>query len=198
MTLAKGFGFECYSSPQKRPRLFPYIDRGRGRRSLDSRRRLHRPLCADHGLRRGRAGRRRESDEGVLVTASSGRPARHRRRHRPRHGRLRILVNCAGIWAKRIGEMAGVALAAGVVEHQYFVTEKKLDLAADAHHVPRSRQEFLPEARCRRVRDRRLGGRDQGLLARAAAVRVRARAVSRPTWTGSSCSRCRRRSDCRS
>ena len=39
-----------------------------------------------------------------------------------------ILVNCAGLWAKRIAEMAGVALAAGVVEHQYFITEKKLDL----------------------------------------------------------------------
>ena len=38
------------------------------------------------------------------------------------------LVNCAGLWAKRIAEMAGVALAAGVVEHQYFITEKKLDL----------------------------------------------------------------------
>jgi 4-methylaminobutanoate oxidase (formaldehyde-forming) len=38
-----------------------------------------------------------------------------------------VLVNCAGIWAKRVGAMAGVAVAAGVVEHQYFVTEKKLD-----------------------------------------------------------------------
>ena len=38
-----------------------------------------------------------------------------------------ILVNCAGIWAKRVGAMAGVAVAAGVVEHQYFLTEKKLD-----------------------------------------------------------------------
>jgi 4-methylaminobutanoate oxidase (formaldehyde-forming) len=42
-----------------------------------------------------------------------------------------VLVNCAGLWAKRVGEMAGVALAAGVVEHQYFVTEKKLDLPPD-------------------------------------------------------------------
>ena len=42
-----------------------------------------------------------------------------------------ILVNCAGLWAKRVGEMAGVALAAGVVEHQYFVTEKTLDFAPD-------------------------------------------------------------------
>jgi len=42
-----------------------------------------------------------------------------------------VLVNCAGLWAKRIGEMAGVALAAGVVEHQYFVTEKGLDHGDD-------------------------------------------------------------------
>ncbi len=42
-----------------------------------------------------------------------------------------ILVNCAGLWAKRIGEMAGVALAAGVVEHQYFVTEKGLEYPDD-------------------------------------------------------------------
>jgi 4-methylaminobutanoate oxidase (formaldehyde-forming) len=42
-----------------------------------------------------------------------------------------ILVNCAGLWAKRVGEMAGVPLAAGVVEHQYFLTEKSLDLPKD-------------------------------------------------------------------
>lgn len=42
-----------------------------------------------------------------------------------------ILVNCAGLWAKRVGNMAGVPLAAGVVEHQYFLTEKKLSFDAD-------------------------------------------------------------------
>lgn len=42
-----------------------------------------------------------------------------------------ILVNCAGLWAKRVGAMAGVPLAAGVVEHQYFLTEKKLTFDAD-------------------------------------------------------------------
>ncbi len=41
-----------------------------------------------------------------------------------------ILVNCAGLWAKRVGNMAGVALAAGIVEHQYFLTEKKLTFDA--------------------------------------------------------------------
>jgi glycine cleavage system aminomethyltransferase T/glycine/D-amino acid oxidase-like deaminating enzyme len=39
-----------------------------------------------------------------------------------------VLVNCAGLWAKRVGKMTGVSLAAGVVEHQYFLTEKKLSL----------------------------------------------------------------------
>ncbi len=38
-----------------------------------------------------------------------------------------VVVNSAGIWAKRVGAMAGAAVAAGVVEHQYFLTEKKLD-----------------------------------------------------------------------
>jgi len=42
-----------------------------------------------------------------------------------------ILVNCAGLWAKRVADMAGVSLAAGVVEHQYFVTEKTLEFAPD-------------------------------------------------------------------
>ena len=41
-----------------------------------------------------------------------------------------ILVNCAGLWAKRVGNMAGVALAAGIVEHQYFLTEKTLSFDA--------------------------------------------------------------------
>ncbi len=39
-----------------------------------------------------------------------------------------ILVNCAGLWAKRVGALAGVPLAAGIVEHQYFLTEKTLTL----------------------------------------------------------------------
>jgi glycine cleavage system aminomethyltransferase T/glycine/D-amino acid oxidase-like deaminating enzyme len=42
-----------------------------------------------------------------------------------------ILVNCAGLWAKRVGRMAGVDLATSVVEHQYFLTEKKLSFDAD-------------------------------------------------------------------
>ena len=34
------------------------------------------------------------------------------------------VVNAAGLWARQVGRMAGVELPAGVVQHQYFVTEK--------------------------------------------------------------------------
>src|SRR5690606_28499333 len=71
-------------------------------------------------------------EEGVTVTAI---PVRDRRALGvvTNHGTIaaEIVVNCAGYWARRIGAMAGVPLAAGVGEHQYFVTEKGLDLPAD-------------------------------------------------------------------
>jgi len=35
-----------------------------------------------------------------------------------------IIVNAAGLWARQVGWMAGVNLPAGVVEHQFMVTEK--------------------------------------------------------------------------
>lgn len=37
-------------------------------------------------------------------------------------------VNAAGIWARQVGRMAGVELPAGVVQHQYFVTEKTAEI----------------------------------------------------------------------
>lgn len=46
------------------------------------------------------------------------------------HGTINceIVVNAAGLWARQIARMAGITLPAGVVEHQYLVTEKGLDL----------------------------------------------------------------------
>ena len=41
-----------------------------------------------------------------------------------------IVVNAAGIWARQVGWMAGVNLPAGLVHHQYLVTEKS-DLIPD-------------------------------------------------------------------
>ena len=41
-----------------------------------------------------------------------------------------IVVNAAGLWARQVGWMAGVDLPAGVVQHQFMVTEKS-DLIPD-------------------------------------------------------------------
>ncbi len=49
------------------------------------------------------------------------------------HGTIRagVVVNAAGMWARELGALAGVAIPAAAVEHQYMVTEKLPDLPAD-------------------------------------------------------------------
>jgi 4-methylaminobutanoate oxidase (formaldehyde-forming) len=42
---------------------------------------------------------------------------------------IETAVNAAGLWARQVGWMAGVEIPAGVVEHQYLVTEK-------SEHIP--------------------------------------------------------------
>ncbi len=44
-----------------------------------------------------------------------------------------VVVNAAGLWARQVGWMAGVEIPAGVVEHQYLVTEKS---ALIPDHLP--------------------------------------------------------------
>ena len=46
------------------------------------------------------------------------------------HGTIEagMVVNAAGLWARQVGWMAGVEIPAGVVEHQYLVTDKTSDI----------------------------------------------------------------------
>ncbi len=48
------------------------------------------------------------------------------------HGTVRagVVVNAAGIWARALGALAGVAIPAAAIEHQYMVTEKMADMPA--------------------------------------------------------------------
>ncbi len=48
------------------------------------------------------------------------------------HGSIdtEVVVNAAGLWARQVGWMAGAEIPAGIVEHQYLVTEKS-DLIPD-------------------------------------------------------------------
>lgn len=67
--------------------------------------------------------------EGVRVTGfdASGRRVT---RVRTDKGEIacEIVVNAAGIWARDVAKMAGVAVPAGAVEHQYLITEKRNDM----------------------------------------------------------------------
>ena len=43
------------------------------------------------------------------------------------------VVNCAGLWARRVGSLAGISIPAGIVEHQYLITEKSKKIT---DHLP--------------------------------------------------------------
>lgn len=127
--LAKSFGFEAHLvSPDEAGAMFPHIDKtgvvGAAWIPSDGYIDPYAVTMAFAASAR-RAGVRIE--EGVTVTAI---PVKGRRALGvvTDHGTIAadFVVNAAGYWARRVGAMAGVAVAAGVVEHQYFVTEKGL------------------------------------------------------------------------
>ena len=130
MTQAKSFGVECEAlSASEARQQFPYIEtdgvQGAAFIAGDG-------YVDPYALTQAYAAAARtggvQIEQGITVT---GIVVDNRRANGviTDHGRIgcEVIVNCAGLWARRVGEMAGVSLAAGVVEHQYFVTEKKLD-----------------------------------------------------------------------
>jgi glycine cleavage system aminomethyltransferase T/glycine/D-amino acid oxidase-like deaminating enzyme len=134
MTQAKGFGVECYSlSADEAAARFPFIVKEGiegaafipGDGYID-------PYSLTMAYAKGARINGAKIEEGVTVEEIV---VENRRAVGvvTNGGNIScdILVNCAGLWAKRVGEMAGVPLAAGVVEHQYFLTEKKLTLDPD-------------------------------------------------------------------
>ena len=133
MTLARSFGFECHglSAAEARDR-FPFIDPEGvvGAAYIPSDGYVD-PYGLTQAYAAGARARGVTIAEGVRVTGIV-RDGRRVVGVVTDHGTIgcEILVNCAGIWAKRVAELAGVALAAGVVEHQYFVTEKALTFDA--------------------------------------------------------------------
>jgi 4-methylaminobutanoate oxidase (formaldehyde-forming) len=69
--------------------------------------------------------------EGVTVTGFS-RQGRRVMAVETDQGTIRCetVVNAAGMWAREVGALAGVAVPVGTVEHQYLVTEKVIDAPA--------------------------------------------------------------------
>lgn len=134
MQLAKSFGFEAHMlTPQEARDRFPYIDPDGvvGAAFIPSDGYID-PYAVTQAFAYAARQNGAKIEEGVCVEDIV---IENRRAVGvvTDHGTIGcdVLVNCAGLWAKRIGEMAGVALAAGVVEHQYFVTEKGLEYGDD-------------------------------------------------------------------
>ncbi|MGH6924570.1 MAG: GcvT family protein [Propylenella sp.] len=134
LTQAKGFGFEAHEvSAEEAKRRFPWMttDGVVGAAWIPSDGYIDPYSLTMAYAKAARAGGAKIR-EGVLVT---GFELEGRRVNAvvTDHGTIgcEMVVNAAGIWAKRVGEMAGVAIAAGAVEHQYVVTEKKIDTSAD-------------------------------------------------------------------
>ena len=98
-----------------------------------------------------------------------------------------IAVNAAGLWARHVGEMAGIELPVTVVEHQYLVTEKSPLIPDKLPTLRDPDLNFYLKSEPGRACDRRLGARHhRGERARQAAARFRAGAVRAKTSTGSS------------
>jgi glycine/D-amino acid oxidase-like deaminating enzyme len=129
MTLAQSFAFECHSlTADEAYDRFPFIDKKGvvGAAYIPSDGYVD-PYALTQAYAKGARAKGVTIEEETRVTdiVSEGRRVVGVVTDKGNIG-CEILVNCAGIWAKRVAEMAGVALAAGVVEHQYFLTEKKL------------------------------------------------------------------------
>ncbi len=129
MTQAKSFGVECHSlSATEAKQRFPYIstDGIAGAAFMPGDGYID-PNSLTMAYAKGARMNGARIEEGVCVEdiVIDGRRAVGVVTNAGNIG-FDILVNCAGLWAKRVGNMAGVALAAGIVEHQYFLTEKKL------------------------------------------------------------------------
>lgn len=130
MTQAKSFGVECEAvSAGEAAKLFPFIveDGIEGAAYMPADGYID-PYSLTQAYARAARNHGATIREGVAVTGLVM-DGRRITAVETDHGPIgcEIVVNCAGLWAKRVGEMAGVPLAAGVVEHQYFLTEKKLD-----------------------------------------------------------------------
>ena len=134
MTQAKSFGVECHDlTASEAAALFPFIDRNgiEGAAFIPGDGHVD-PYALTHAFAGAARSHGVKIEEGVTVTDIVG-DDRRVLGVVTDHGTIGcdILVNCAGLWARRVGAMAGADIAAGVVEHQYFVTEKGLDFGPD-------------------------------------------------------------------
>jgi 4-methylaminobutanoate oxidase (formaldehyde-forming) len=127
LTTARSFGFEIHDlSPKEAQDKFPLItlDGIVGAVFIPSDGYVD-PSSLTQALAKGARTRGVRIHEGVLVTGFA-RKDRRITQVETNQGTItcEIVVNAAGMWARQIGQMAGARVPAGVVEHQYMITEK--------------------------------------------------------------------------
>lgn len=126
-TAAKSYGFDMeLVGPDEVKRLFPLVDTKdlRGATWIASDGHVD-PYSLTHAYAKGaRAGGVRIV-EAVTVTGFAIKDRRITS-VKTTEGDIgcEIVVNAAGLWARQLGELAGIDLPITVVEHEYFVTEK--------------------------------------------------------------------------
>ena len=131
VTTARSFGFDIHPvSAEEAKKMFPLIslDGVIGAVFVPTDGYID-PTGLAMALAKGARMRGAKLIERVLVT---GIEVRNRRATRIITDRgavdCEVVVNAAGIWADRIGAMAGVKVPAVAVEHQYMVTEKSAEI----------------------------------------------------------------------
>jgi 4-methylaminobutanoate oxidase (formaldehyde-forming) len=130
ITQARGFGFEAeLLSAEEAQKLFPFMSKdgvvGAAYIPTDG---YIDPYALTQAYAKGARSRGATIREGVRVTdleAKGGRITRVFTEEGPID--CEVVVNAGGLWARQVGAMARVPIAAGVVEHQYMVTEKAID-----------------------------------------------------------------------
>ncbi len=129
-TTARSFGFELHLlSAKEAQELFPLMttDGVVGAAYIPSDGYVD-PSSLTQALAKGARDGGVTVREGVRVTGLEREGARITRVVTD-HGTIRAetVVNAAGLWARELGALAGVAIPAGAVEHQYLVTERVPD-----------------------------------------------------------------------
>ncbi|MDX1402092.1 MAG: FAD-dependent oxidoreductase, partial [Kiloniellales bacterium] len=131
LTQAKSFGFEAHLiSPSEAEALFPYIEKKGvvAAAYIPSDGQID-PYSLTQAYAKGARQRGIRLLEGRRVTGFQCEGSRITK-VLTNDGTIscELVVNSAGLWAKEIGELISIPIASGVVEHQYMVSEKRIDI----------------------------------------------------------------------
>ena len=108
------------------------------------------PVDVDDGAREGRAHAGRDaSSRACRSPAFIDEARRGHRRHAPPYGDIEAeyVVNCAGMWARQLGDDVGVNIPLQAAEHYYLITERDPRISPSTGRCSRIRRRTATSAR---------------------------------------------------